>query len=123
MYRNHDPVMTLAYFTGRPTKFALIGKTGKMSCESKTCRKLANGTKIYDSDKIWTNEVSLPRLWVYKTIIFKRILEVRSQVSVYKTIWSSGLSHLMTGFGCIANFYSSVISVLPAAESRLLPLD
>ena len=39
------------------------GKLLGCNLKGKTCRKWANGLKIYDSEKLWTPGVGLPPSW------------------------------------------------------------
>ena len=51
---NHEPGMTLTYFTARPTKVAYAfewGKLLKWDLKGKTCRKWVNELEILDSEK------------------------------------------------------------------------
>ena len=62
IYINHDPGMTLTYFTARSTLVAHAFEWGKFSkCHlmGKTLWKWANGLNIYDSEKR-TPGASLP---------------------------------------------------------------
>ena len=52
---NHDPGMTLTYFTARSTYFTHAFERGNLSkyhLKGKTCRKWADALKIYDSEII-----------------------------------------------------------------------
>ena len=51
---NHDPVMTLTYFTARSTWLAYAFELGKLlnwDLKGKICRKLVNVLEILDSEK------------------------------------------------------------------------
>ena len=59
---NHDPGMTLTFFTVRSTKVAHTFELGKLlQChlKGKTCSKLANRLNLYDLKKKLTLEFSL----------------------------------------------------------------
>ena len=72
--------MTLNYFMARSTQVNHAFEWEKLqNChlKGKTCRKLPNGLKISDSEKIWTPGVGLPHfgaIFMYITIIFKDLL-------------------------------------------------
>ena len=68
VYINHDPGMTLTFFTARSTYVAYAFEWGKLlQChlKGKTCSKLANGLKFYDLKKKLTPGVALTRPWGY----------------------------------------------------------
>ena len=53
VYIDHDPGMTLSYFTARSTYVTHAFEWGKLSkCHLKGKWKWANGQKIYDSEKM-----------------------------------------------------------------------
>ena len=63
VYINHDPGMTLTYFTARSTCFAHAFEWGKLSkchLRGNTLWKWAKGLDIYDSKKDWTPGAGLP---------------------------------------------------------------
>ena len=65
---NHDPWMTLTYFTARSTKVAHAFEWGKLlQChlKGKTCSKLENGLNLYDLKKKLTPEVAMTLPWGY----------------------------------------------------------
>ena len=70
---NHDLWVTLTCFTAGSTKVAHAfewGKLLKCHLKGKTCRKWANGLKIYDSEKqIWTPGVVCPHPGQYTCIL------------------------------------------------------
>ena len=60
---NHDPWMTLTYFTARSFWVAHAfewGKIVKCHLKGKTCSKLANGLNFYDLKKKLTPGFALP---------------------------------------------------------------
>ena len=62
VYINHDPGMTLIYFMARSTQVANAFEWGKLSncyLKGKSERKLSNGLKIYDFEKILALGASL----------------------------------------------------------------
>ena len=65
---NHDPGMTLIFFTARSTEVVhAFGWEKLLQChlKGKTCSKLANGLNLYDLKKKLTPEVALTRPWGY----------------------------------------------------------
>ena len=65
---NHEPGITLTFFTARSTKVAHAIEWGKLlQChlKGKTCSKLANGLNLYDLKKKVTPEVALTLPWGY----------------------------------------------------------
>ena len=71
MYINHDPGMTLTYFTARSTYVTHAFEWGKLSkCHltGKTLWKCANGLNIYDSEKKDLRGKSAPTRGQYKCI-------------------------------------------------------
>ena len=69
---NHDPGMTVTYFTARSTKVAHAFEWGKLlKChfEGKTCSKLANGLNFYDLKDIDSRVYSDPALGLYTCIL------------------------------------------------------
>ena len=96
---NHDPWMTLTYFTARSTQVAAHAfewrKLLKYDLKVKTCSKMANGLNFYDLKKILTpgDILTLPRvIYVYITILVKQVYQYISQVSDERLQehWSSG---------------------------------
>ena len=68
VYINHDPVVTLTYFTTRSTKVAYAVewvKLLKCQLKGKTCRKLANGQDIDYYGKEMAPGLHLPLYWGY----------------------------------------------------------
>ena len=66
VYINHDPGMTLIYFTARSTLVSHAfewRKVLKCHLKGKTCRKLAKGPKFYDLKKKLTPGVALTWPW------------------------------------------------------------
>ena len=59
VYINHDPGMTLTFFTARSALVAHAFEWGKCHLEGKTCSKLTNGLNLYDLKKKLTPEVAL----------------------------------------------------------------
>ena len=101
---NHDPWMTLTYFTARSTYVAHACKWGKLlQChlKCKTCSKLANGLNLYDLKKKLTPEVALtlPRgyIHVYYHSSYKQVYWYISQVSGERLQdhWSSGYTYFL----------------------------
>ena len=80
VYINHDPGMTLTYFTARSTLVAHafeLGKLSKCHLKGKTLWKWANGQKIYDSEKNGPQGQVCPHpraIYMYIAIIFKDFL-------------------------------------------------
>ena len=63
---NHDPGMTLTFFTARSTWVAHAFGWGKLlQChlKGKTCSKLATGLNLYDLKKKLTPDVALTLPW------------------------------------------------------------
>ena len=73
VYINHDPGMTLTYFTTRSTRLAHAFEWGKMSkchLNGKTLWKWVNGLKIYDSEnKLDPRGMSVPTPKQYTCIL------------------------------------------------------
>ena len=68
VYINHDPGMTLTYFTARSTKVANAfewKKLVKCNCMGETCWEYANRQKIYVYETILTSGVCLPLPYGY----------------------------------------------------------
>ena len=62
VYINHDPGMTLTFFTARENEW---GKLLQCHLKGKTCSKLANGLNLYELKKKLTPEVALTLPWGY----------------------------------------------------------
>ena len=63
---NHDPGMTLTFFTARLVAHAFeLGKLLQCHLKGKTCSKLTNGLNLYDLKKKLTPEVALTLPWGY----------------------------------------------------------
>ena len=76
VYINHDPAMTLTYFTARSIQIAHAfewGKLLKYDLRGKTCRNWADGQNIYVYEKNCPQGVVCPcsgAIYMYKVIIF-----------------------------------------------------
>ena len=71
VYINHDPVITLTYFTARPTLVAHAFEWGKLlKCHlmGKACNKLANGLNFHEKE-IDSRGRSDPALGLYTCIL------------------------------------------------------
>ena len=83
VYINHDPVVTLTYFTTRSSKVAYAFECVKLlKCQlkGKTCRKLASGQDIDYYEKRWPRASSAPLLGLF-SIIFKHVYWYIQQIS------------------------------------------
>ena len=77
VYINHDPGMTLTYFTERPTHVAHTFEWGKLSkchLKGKTIWKWANGQEIYEKMGPRGRSVPTPGHYMYISMIFKDLL-------------------------------------------------